>query len=147
MKKLISDLSSTNLNKKRSAARELASLTANAMNHDAIQNAQGILALIGCLSDQDTDVRNNAASVLGNLAYNNATNQNAIQNAQGIPALIGCLSDEDEDVRKNAARALGNLAYNNTTNQDAIREAGGGEALKNSYMTQIPMFAHKQKRG
>ncbi len=54
--------------------------------------------LISALSDEDTDVRQNAIIALGNLG-----------DPRAVEPLISALSDEDTDVRQNAIIALGKL--------------------------------------
>jgi HEAT repeat protein len=58
--------------------------------------SQNIIAL----EDEDSNVRSNAAYVLGNMGK---------EAKEAIPALISALKDEDSDVRYYAAYALGNM--------------------------------------
>jgi vacuolar protein 8 len=81
---------------------------------DAIRKAGGIEPLIGCLRDENANVRKNAARALAHLAHNNGTNQDAIRESPGLALWIARLGDEIFDVCEAAARALLDFACNGT---------------------------------
>jgi HEAT repeat protein len=65
-----------------------------------VRQLWGVPGLVQALGDEDADVRQGAASALGQIGP---------EAAQAVPALIEALGDQDEDVRERAASALGQI--------------------------------------
>ena len=69
-------------------------------------NQRDVEALLGCLGDQNAEVRGFAAGILGETSQTKATQALA---ARAVPTLAGLLKDPDPRVRKQAAKALGDF--------------------------------------
>ena len=116
---MIALLRDSDVKVRTNATVTLWNLSKNAINRDAIREAQGIAPLIALL--QDPNNRRNAAAALENLAINE-TNRDAIREAQGIAPLIMLLQDPNN--RRLAAAALQSLSINEI-NRNVIREVHG----------------------
>ena len=115
------------------AAAALRNLTHNnPQNQDAIRDANGVVPLIGLLSQGAVSgAASRAADALGGLARNtHRANQIAIREAGGIEQLVSLLRAEPiGEAATKAAGALKHLAFAYSANREAIREAGGIEPL------------------
>ncbi|XP_038058960.1 serine/threonine-protein kinase 36-like isoform X2 [Patiria miniata] len=86
-----------------------------------------VTSLLGCLTNQETDVKKAASYAVGNAAYHSAELYTLL--ADGIPSLVQLLMDPQGRTRCNAAGALGNLARHSSKLCTALNKHKAPECL------------------
>ncbi|XP_071709868.1 U-box domain-containing protein 4-like isoform X2 [Rutidosis leptorrhynchoides] len=110
VKKLVEDLSNTNLDVVKTATGDLRLLARHNMdNRIVIANCGAITLLIDLLRSTDEKVQENAVTALLNLSIND-NNKTAIANADAIEPLIHVLETGSSEAKENSAATLFSLS-------------------------------------
>jgi HEAT repeat protein len=91
----------------------------------AVVDAGAIEALVDCLSQFDTGVKESAAWAIGNIAKHNAELAQCVVDQDAVPVLLLCIKEPESSLKRVAASALGHICSHSGELAQSVVDADG----------------------
>jgi HEAT repeat protein len=91
----------------------------------AVVEAGAVEALVDCLSQFDTGVKESAAWALGNIAKHNAELAQNVVDQDAVPVLLLCIREPENSLKKVATSALGHICSHSSELAQSVVDAEG----------------------